>query len=77
MVILPEVQSKAVFYTHVGIHYQHWTLPPLVAGIVDLWWAAEHKPAFIAVAIGCTVIGAIMSLFGTFRWLRQWAFRAK
>ena len=72
LVILPELHAKAVFYAYYGIHYQNQTPPPLVANVVDLWWAAEHQTAFIAAAITVTAIGAVMAIVGGFRWLWKW-----
>jgi hypothetical protein len=72
LVALPELHSKAVIHTYVGLHHQSWPPIPVVARVVDLWWAAEHTVPFMIAAISATIIGAIMVLFGAFRGIRQW-----
>lgn len=51
LVILPELHAKAVFWACYRLHHQNWTPQPFIARVVDLWWAAEHTPPFMAVAI--------------------------
>jgi hypothetical protein len=73
LVILPELQSRAVLYSYQGVHHLNWSLHPVIAKTIELWWAAEHTTPFMVAAISATVIGAIMVLFGAFRWVRRFA----
>lgn len=77
LVAIEEGTSKAVFYTHFGIHYRNWPVPPTITRFVDGWREAHHTILYQTLAISVCVTGVILVAVAYVRWIRDAVYRRR
>lgn len=77
LVAIEEGTAKAVFYTHFGIHYRNWPVPPPIARFVDVWREAHHTILYQTLAISVCVTGATLIAVAYVRWVRAAVYRRR